>query len=75
MEEGHTQVPDYIPTDVTRVNLYKNQISSLRDGDFSELSVCETLDLSINNISLIEHGAFRGKLRLYKKDKRVFFQR
>ena len=36
------------------------------DGDFSELSVCETLDLSINNISLIEPRAFRGKFRLYK---------
>ena len=63
MEEGHTQVPDNIPQDVTRVNLYKNQISSLRAGDFSELSVCETLDLSINMISVIEPGAFRGKIR------------
>ena len=63
MEEGHTLVPDNIPPDVTRVNLYKNQISSLIAGDFSELSVCETLDLSINMMSVIEPGAFRGKIK------------
>ena len=34
VEEGQTQVRDNIPIDVTRVKLYKNQISSLRDGDF-----------------------------------------
>ena len=69
MEEGHAQVPDNIPTDVTRVNLYKNQISALRAGNFSELSLCKTLDLSINMIAVIEPGAFRGKIR--QTDKQI----
>ena len=42
---GLADVPTYIPANIKLGNLYGNQITTIRNGVFSNLSQCKTLDV------------------------------
>ncbi len=56
----YTEVPSDIPANSTCVDLSNNYITELPAGVFSHLDECLVLDLSYNQISLIENRAFTG---------------
>ncbi len=53
-----TSVPQDIPVEAVKVFLGGNSITSLPAGVFRNLTKCTTLALPLNEISLIEQGAF-----------------
>ncbi len=57
---GLTEVPDDIPAEAVRVELYKNQIEVIKGNSFSHLNRCEALGLASNKIHTIEIGAWNG---------------
>ncbi|XP_071397171.1 leucine-rich repeat-containing protein 3-like [Centroberyx affinis] len=57
---GLTQVPLGLPNRTVRLYLDNNHLSSLPADSFSGLSLLSELDLSHNQISLLEPGCFRG---------------
>ena len=65
LHSGLTEVPDDIPEETNVVKLKRNNIATLKSGNFSHMYSCLFLDLSFNNISLIEPDAFEGLDSLY----------
>ncbi len=60
--EGHTEIPDDIPTTATSISLISNMITEIKAGDFSAgYFRCKQVQLSRNQISEIEAAAFEGK--------------
>ncbi len=57
---GLTDIPRDIPPHSGVINLSKNKISILRAGRLRNFTNCQALDLSYNNIALIEPGSFEG---------------
>ncbi|KAK3095548.1 hypothetical protein FSP39_015980 [Pinctada imbricata] len=57
-----------LPLDTTILDLSKNAITVLKQGDFNQLSRLKKLDLSFNRIVQIEEGAFQGLTNLTKLD-------
>ena len=55
-----TEIPLNIPNDTTRVNLFDNDISTIKKNSFLYLDLCTDIDLSKNNISQIQTGGFQG---------------
>ncbi|ESO83813.1 hypothetical protein LOTGIDRAFT_77193, partial [Lottia gigantea] len=54
---GFLNVPKNLPVNTTRLDLSSNNITTLFNNDFSELTNLRYLDLSINLISLIQSGS------------------
>ncbi|ESO83816.1 hypothetical protein LOTGIDRAFT_132833, partial [Lottia gigantea] len=57
---GFLNVPKNLPVNTTRLDLSSNNITTLFNNDFSELTNLQYLDLSINLISLIQVNVFNG---------------
>ncbi|XP_010903706.2 leucine-rich repeat and transmembrane domain-containing protein 2 [Esox lucius] len=55
-----TTVLPLLPQDTRTLRLPRNNLSSLGDGDLSNLSALEFLDLSDNHLSVLQPGAFYG---------------
>ena len=65
---GSVSVPVDISSETITVDLSHNSIINLTSGVFSHLTLCTKLDLSINQISLIESGSFAGLSSLTSLD-------
>ena len=61
---GLTEIPTDIPTDALEVWLWHNRISKIRKNAFFQLSQCTNLQLTYNEISEVESGAFTGLIAL-----------
>ena len=55
-----TEVPSGIPADAVEVHIERNNISRVEANAFSQLSLCQVLDLTGNEISVVELSAFDG---------------
>ncbi|XP_006138164.3 uncharacterized protein LOC102451718 [Pelodiscus sinensis] len=53
-----SEVPSYLPWNVSILDLSENQIASLRQNNFRKLSLLQVLNVSQNQIHLIEDGTF-----------------
>ena len=61
-----TVVPVDIPRRTTDINLFGNLITRIQARTFAHLQACINLDLSNNDIAVIESNVFEGLLRLKK---------
>ena len=59
-ESELTDVPNDIPDEAVGVYLNNNNITRVKAGSFSKLSICVFISLASNFISEIEVGAFQG---------------
>ena len=59
-------VPVDIPRRTTDINLFGNLITRIQARTFAHLQACINLDLSNNDIAVIESNVFEGLLRLKK---------
>ncbi|XP_078583413.1 uncharacterized protein LOC144866092 [Branchiostoma floridae x Branchiostoma japonicum] len=57
---GFSTVPQFLPTDVTRLDLSRNAITTLDWTDFSRYPRVKSLYLESNHISTINSGAFHN---------------
>ena len=64
--QGLTEVPRGIPHHVRTVFLYRNEITSIPSGIFSNLTKCKNLNLENNNITELRPGMFNGLVSLTK---------
>ena len=55
-----TEIPTDIPADALEVWLRDNRIAKIRRNAFIQLSQCTELQLTVNDISEVELGAFNG---------------
>ena len=63
-DRGLTEVPMGIPPHVKIVFLYRNEITSIPSGIFSNLTECKNLNLERNNITQLRRGMFEGLVSL-----------
>ncbi|XP_049820372.1 protein slit isoform X3 [Aethina tumida] len=61
---GFTQVPKNIPMDIERLDLQRNNITTINELDFQNLGKLRILQLTDNNIHTIEKEAFRDLVKL-----------
>ena len=59
-------IPQDMPQNVKEVRILGNPITSLRTTEFSMLSECVIMDLSLNEINELQAGAFQGLNALEK---------
>ncbi|XP_066283641.1 leucine-rich repeat-containing protein 4-like [Branchiostoma lanceolatum] len=67
---GLNSVPQFLPTNISYLTLYSNEITTLRPYEFSRYEALETLDLAANQISEIKSRAFYNMTNL--RDLRLF---
>ncbi|XP_019647771.1 PREDICTED: SLIT and NTRK-like protein 1 [Branchiostoma belcheri] len=70
---GLNGVPQFLPTNITYLTLYGNEITTLREYEFSRYRSLLTLHLGYNQISSISNNAFYGLTIL--RDLRLFGNR
>ncbi|XP_078664035.1 uncharacterized protein LOC144907102 [Branchiostoma floridae x Branchiostoma belcheri] len=64
VSRGLTSVPQDLPTDITELDLWSNNVTTLSQSDFSRYSSLTKLYLNSNQISVINSGAFYNLSRL-----------